>query len=335
MNYAIISLEVNMEQKLTEIFSNTLNTAANALDCFRLIDEFNISTENKADHFVRIFALNYNKDHFDYEALYRLLKNNVANYVFNRKKVLEYEKKGEQVLSARDAIDKFVKISKDAIEKKNYGSGGELGEMLLYVFLEGFQKANKLLSKMELKTNNNTYAHGFDGVHFYLKKYETYSAFQLIYGESKIEDKLSDALREAFISLKTSYGNKSTDLSLLDDSILNEVVEDNDTIEFLKSIIIPRYRPANCKMETEDAFAMFLGYTFSGIMIDGTRSPKDLVDEKIKYDIRNLRRNLATKIKEMELPRASDFYIFVLPFNNAVVDKHNIMKEVLGVDLCN
>lgn len=320
-----------MEQCLNEIFSTTLNASANALGCFRLVDEFNISTENKSDHIVKIFALNYNKDHFDYNGLLRLLKNNVANYVFNRKKILEYKARDEQALSARDAMDKFVSISKDAIAKKNYGSGGELGEMLLYVFLEGFQKANKLLSKMELKTSNNTYAHGFDGVHFYLKKYQGYSAFQLIYGESKIEKDLSTALREAFKSLETSYDNKSTDLSLLDDSILNNVVEDKETIEFLKSIIIPRYRSADCQISTEDAFAIFLGYTFGGIEIDGTTRPKDLVDKQIKEDIKNLKQNLTSKIKAMELPKSSDFYIFILPFNDAIKDKHNIMQEVLGV----
>lgn len=317
--------------EIKNVFTQTLNAAANSLNCFRQVDEFNISTENNTDHIVRIYALNNNKDIFEYDALVRLLQNNVANYVFNRKKVLGYKERDEQVLSSSEAIAKFKEISETALKDGDYGSGGELGEMLLYVFLEAYQKAFKIMSKMEIKTNSNTYAHGFDGVHFLVKKYDKYIANQLIYGEAKIEDELSKSIREAFKSLKTSYDNRTNDISLLDDAILNEVAIDEESTEYLKSIIIPKYRQANSNYENEDAFAIFAGYTFSGVELNANSdAPKIEIDKKIKQDTKNLKRNLIKKINNLMLPKSSDFYIFVLPFNDAPKDKHEIMKKVLG-----
>ena len=142
---------------------------------------------------------------------------------------------------------------------------------------------------------------------------------------------MSKSIREAFKSLKTSYDNRTNDISLLDDAILNEVAIDEESTEYLKSIIIPKYRQANSNYENEDAFAIFAGYTFSGVELNANSdSPKIEIDKKIKQDTKNLKRNLIKKINNLMLPKSSDFYIFVLPFNDAPKDKHEIIKKVLG-----
>ena len=60
---------------------------------------------------------------------------------------------------------------------------GELGELLLFCFLESQLKAPKILSKLELKTTSGLYVNGADGVHF-LKLED--GNYQLIFGESKM-----------------------------------------------------------------------------------------------------------------------------------------------------
>ena len=61
----------------------------------------------------------------------------------------------------------------------------ELGELLLFCFLEGHLDAPKILTKLELKASNQLYVNGSDRVH--LKKLSD-KKYQLIFGESKTYD---------------------------------------------------------------------------------------------------------------------------------------------------
>ena len=75
-------------------------------------------------------------------------------------------------------------IIRKANNPNDYGAGGKLGEILLYLFLENKLDAPKLLSKVELKTSGNQYVFGSDGVHLFQLDNKN---FQLILGESKIK----------------------------------------------------------------------------------------------------------------------------------------------------
>lgn len=311
--------------------SQTLVNASDFMSCFHLINEIELSSVNGFNHNVKLFSLNNNKMHFEYDALINALRNTIVNYVFNRKKVRDYKDKNQIQVGVYEAMEKLVSIDENALSKKNFGSGGELGEILLYGFLESFQKAFKLLSKVEIKTNNDLFANGFDGVHFFKKKYEDYTAYQTIFCEAKIKKDLKEAIKDAFSSLEKSYNKKATDLNLLDSLIFNEIVDDDiETIEFLKSILIPKYRSPNASIETEEAFAVFLGYSFtppkpeSGI-------PKNLLYNKVSKDFNDEIENITKQINAFNLTNARDFYIFILPFNDAVKDKHEIMLKIAGV----
>ena len=121
---------------------------------------------------------------FEYTALIDLLSSNVTNYVFSRKENLDAREKDNIQNLTIKAIKEFRKIKNDS----DSGSGGELGEFLLYTFLESRLNAFKLLSKMELKTNSSDYIKGADGI--YLYEYEDEKKqkhFEYIIGEAKIE----------------------------------------------------------------------------------------------------------------------------------------------------
>ena len=100
---------------------------------------------------------------FDYTALIELLCENITNYVFSRKENLEASEKRKISNLTIKAIKEFRKIKNE----DDNGSGGELGEILLYTFLESRLNAFKLLSKMELKTNSSDYIKGADGIYLY------------------------------------------------------------------------------------------------------------------------------------------------------------------------
>ncbi len=299
-------------------------------ECFRLVDTLELGSSKDYKQTVNLFVLNNVNDKFDYQCLKSLIRNNLANYVFNRRKIDDYIKDGTVVESGFDARDKLVEISENALDKENFGAGGELGEILLYIFLEGFCGSKKLLSKVEIKTNNKDYVKGFDGVHFNIKKTLDGEVYQIIFGESKIVTNLNKAISEAFDSLIGCYENKATEFSLLDESIMNEFAVDNETVEMLKKILIPKYQSANCLCEVEHAFGIFIGYTIQYSEDNRNLHKKAMIDTQIKSDIEKVKVVIANKIAKTYHGNNSDYYIYIMPFNDAKVDKKEIMEYIAG-----
>src|SRR5699024_1508716 len=118
-----------------------------------------------------LFILKINADEFDYATLNENLLDPLIDFSLSIKIRDKYADKPEAL--AAKAREKFV----DYIHNK-----GELGELLLYCFLESHLNAPKVLSKLELKTSTNHYVNGSDGVHFLKLSNGNY---QLIFGESK------------------------------------------------------------------------------------------------------------------------------------------------------
>ena len=96
----------------------------------------------------------------------------MIDYAISRKVKKQYSNRPGSL--SKKARTKFKEYSKN---------DGELGELLLFCFLESQLKAPKILSKLELKTTSGLYVNGADGVHF-LKLED--GNYQLIFGESKM-----------------------------------------------------------------------------------------------------------------------------------------------------
>ena len=109
--------------------------------------------KNKRDS-LNLYALKINANEFNYDNLEEQLVDPMIDYAISRKVKKQYSK-----------------------------NDGELGELLLFCFLESQLKAPKILSKLELKTTSGLYVNGADGVHF-LKLED--GNYQLIFGESKM-----------------------------------------------------------------------------------------------------------------------------------------------------
>ena len=80
-----------------------------------------------------------------------LLKNNIANYVYSRRTYKEYVDNDTICAAVIDAQQKLISINENALDVKNYGSGGELGELLLYVFFRKLPKCSKIIIKSRNK----------------------------------------------------------------------------------------------------------------------------------------------------------------------------------------
>lgn len=276
-----------------------------------------------ANH-VKIYKLPVANGLFDFTRVKDLIANNIKNYVFSRKEIRESILKDTEDALYFKALQKFREIKNE----KDNGNGAELGEIMLYLFMEHDLRAPKIFSKMELKTNRNDYVKGADGVFLQHYLINEFSFFNLIIGESKCENKLTDAINDVFISLESHINNCDFELNLINENIFKETYNEDEIKEIVKVII-----PSNNAGENEiinKAFGVFIGYS---IDVDLSNVPAEkiskTIEEKLKKDIEKVAKKFKENIKNKKLTNYS-FYVYLLPLNNAKKDRKDIMKYLIG-----
>lgn len=287
------------------------------LDGFDHLENYKISKNS-----VEIFSLKINANEFNYSTLQESLIDPLINYSLSRKVKAEYQ--GKPGALSRKARDKFL----DYIQNK-----GELGELMLYCFLESHLKAPKILSKLELKTSTSHYVNGADGVHFAKLKDGN---FQLIFGESKTEKDLTTALSHAFKSIYefkneiNSAGVKKSGLpyekGLISDHLEKETFNTEEK-DFIKSIIYPK---RDNSFEVDDAFGIFIAYEICIDQSDKSLSNSEFrtkIQSQIRGEISNRLQHIERKIDEYKLV-GHDFYIYVVPFTDLTKTRREIQKEI-------
>lgn len=293
--------------------------ANNFLDSFKKIQEKDISEKNK----LNIFMININANEFDYKLLEDNLRDPIISYAISRKVKEKYKNQAGTLV--HKAKEKFIEY---------FQNDGELGELLLYCFLETHLKAAKILSKLELKTTNKKYVNGSDGVH-YLKLPN--GNYQLIFGESKMYTDLYDALGEAFKSIKefkdevNSKGEKKSGIryekGLISDNLNKEFDEDDE--KFLMDIVYPK---GSNEFDVDDAFGIFIGYQINVTTEERQLLPdafRKLIKTKIIDEIDKLEKSIETSIKNKQL-EGHNFYIYIVPFTEIANTRKEIMKEVIN-----
>lgn len=291
----------------------------NFLDSFRKIQEKDINEKNK----LNIFMININANEFDYKLLEENLRDPIISYAISRKVKEKYKNQAGTLVDK--AKEKFVEY---------FQNDGELGELLLYCFLETHLKAAKILSKLELKTTNKKYVNGSDGVH-YLKLPN--GNYQLIFGESKMYTDLYDALGDAFKSIKefkdeiNSKGEKKSGVryekGLISDNLNKEFDEEDE--KFLMDLIYPK---GSNEFDVDDAFGIFIGYQINVTTEERKLSPdafRELIKNKIINEIDKIEKSIETRIKNKQL-EGHNFYIYIVPFTEIENTRKEILKEVIN-----
>lgn len=289
------------------------------LESFEHIGAQKLNNKNKLD----IFLLNSNANEFDYKLLERNLLDPVITYSLSRKVQEKYK--------SRPGI-----LSKKAREKfKNYSQNtGELGELMLYCFLETHLKAPKILSKLELKTSNKLYVNGSDGVH-YLKLEN--GNYQIIFGESKMYQDLSSAIEQALKSIRefkeevNRDGDKKSGITfeknLISDNLEKEFDENDEA--FLTKLIYPSSKN---DFFIDDAFGIFIGYetviSQEEKQLDNSEFRK-IIKQKILNEINRISVNINNKIESKNLS-GHNFYIYIVPFTDIENKRREILGEILN-----
>lgn len=295
-----------------------------AIKQFKHIKHLSISP-NIDDGFLDLFLLPINARNFDYECVADNLIESVAEYALSWKIREKYKDKAMTL--SKTARDKF---------KKADVNDGELGELLLFCFLEGHLEAPKILSKLELKTSNKLYVNGSDGVH--LKKVSD-QRYHLVFGESKTYTNLSDAFKNAFKSIyefKNEINDKDEEKSGISfergliSSYIEPIMFDDDEEEILNILLYPENKPKS-DIRLDDAFSIFVGYE-----IDITKEQKELssdefpdkIEKKIISQIKNYKNEIYELIKKYGLIGYT-FYIFIMPFTDIDKNRKKILKRVI------
>lgn len=296
----------------------------NAIRPFKHIRKFSIS-KNQDDGSIDLFLLPVNARNFDYQCVIDNLLESVADYSLSWKIRKDYNNKAMTL--SKKAREKFK------VAKKNEG---ELGELLLFCFLEGFLEAPKILTKLSLKTSQNVHINGSDAVH--LKKISD-ERYHLIFGESKTYSNLSRAFSDAFKSIRefkeeiNLKGNKKSGIAyekgLISSNVEADIFEDEDK-EILDLLIYPEKR-GNNKIKLDDAFSIFVGYQIDIKNEQIKCSNRDFqveIENKVKSQIENFKDKIYKKIIENNLIGHS-FYIFIVPFTEIEKNRKEILKGIL------
>lgn len=275
---------------------------------------------NGQNNTLRLFMLNTENKLFNYDELYEYILPNVLKYVFSRKRLAGIEDDPQkQMTIILEALSHLRPIENE----KDKGAGGELGEILLYLFLEQDLKAPKLFSKVELKTNAQDYIKGSDGIHFkFRKNAQSEPIMQLIIGEAKIKNDLKEGIKEAFKSINTYLTSNIQDRNLLDTHLMDQFVDEEE------ARIIKEYITAIPRKPKETVFGIFIGYSieYSGTSDSNDEYDQKIIEENIKQ-VLNLRQEIINQISKYSVSNY-EFNFYFLPFHDAMRDRKTIMKQL-------
>lgn len=290
------------------------------------LDNFHLLVDEKKDNTqLKFYCPLVDANAFNYDNLIISLRDAAAHYCLSRRTWDEYMRQPMQL--SHLVREKFKELDQNK---------GELGELLLFSFLETDLKAPKLLTKMELKTNPNLYFNGADGVH-YLKLSD--GNYQLIFGESKAYDDLGNGISKALDSIKNFKNNSIKDddsgtvkgiefeKGLLSACIMQECYTEDERA-FLKSLIYPK--SSNTYM-VDTAFAVFVLYNLKISPNEKKRSNSDFrkwLFSRLEMEISQMLPSILGKIKRRDLVGHS-FYFYLVPFEKMQDSQKNVLVKVV------
>ena len=274
-----------------------------------------------ANHDLQIFCLKFDDFDFDYHGLWKHLRNNIGYYVYSRAQIKQYMDDDEISALAYDAIAHI----KEMIAIGKMPTGNELGELLLYIFLEQVLNAPKLMSRVEFGNHGGIFTSESAGIHL-LTADDTVPFNQVVLGTSMINDNLQVAIDSAFIDAQKLKNRKKDERRFVESNIFATSFPEK-IYNQLETIILP---DETSMKKPATAFGMFLGYTLSGISASGKAidAYQNEVFDKLKTDILNQVPFIESKITQYGLDGYS-LYIYLLPFADADEDKKDIMDKLL------
>jgi hypothetical protein len=281
---------------------------------------------------LNLFTLRVTNNQFVYNELIELLADQLHYFALSRtevKKLVDAGKFRTLTDKAKGLLRNHLDIKKNDSSSSKETEGGELGEILLYCLLESHLNAPKILTKLELKTSNQMFVNGADGVHLLKLNDKDY---QLIFGESKLNSDLQQGIYKAFESigklLSQKGGKKDFEIELVSSQLVKEAYDEN-SYDVLKKIIIPSASADETNID--HSFGIFLGFNID-IDAEEKKMPnhefREKIRNKISTQVHSLINSINYQIRKAEFT-GYNFYIYVIPFSDLEETRKEIIKELL------
>ena len=269
---------------------------------------------------LNLHILKIENNQFCYPELINELSNHFISFSLSRKDIADFKKNEKYGELYRKAASKF----------RDYNvNEGEAGELLLFCFLESHLKAPKILTKLEIKLSSNDYAKGSDGINLLELAPKNY---QLIFGESKLDQSLTTLISQAFKSINDFLTRKKNniydEIGLINSQLCKEAF-DEDLYQFLKSVIMPKANVTD-PIVKNNAFAIFAGFEFDPTDEENRLSNDrflKLIKSKIKAEVESKMSHIKKKIEEYKLYNYT-FYVYVFPFMKLDETRKDIIKKI-------
>lgn len=276
---------------------------------------------------LNLFTLRVTNNEFVYNELIESLGNQLHTFALSRKEVKQLIEEGK----LRTLTDRAKERLRDHTKIKGDGKneGGELGEILLYCFLESHLNAPKILTKLELKTSSQMFVHGADGVHFLKLDDKNY---QLILGESKLISDLDIGINRAFSSISsllTEKGKKRNfELQLVNSQLVKEAY-DEGMYNFLKKVIIPN--ASDDETNIDYSFGIFLGFDIPVTTDEKLLTNSEFRDCIRKKIIEKVEKSIDVINKQIDMAHFTgyNFYIYVIPFTDLEKTRKEVIEGLL------
>ena len=265
---------------------------------------------------MHLYIPKINARRFDNLATIEVLLEVVKDFSLPRLKVQKYRDK-----------EKMAKLYKESRKTfRSYTTNtGELGEILLYNFLEGALRAPKILSKMSLKTAPGDYTKMSDGNH-YLKLHNP-DRYHIIFGEAKMYKNLSKGFKSAFKSIADHQSGKEFEKSLISSQIENEFIEEVDK-KMINAILYPS--DSEIKIKVSDAFGIFIGFEIDNT--EGQTKTEDDYEKWVKNKIVSIVKSRTATIEKYITENklvGDNFYVYLMPFIDLDESREEITKGVI------
>lgn len=280
-------------------------------DVFTKVADGSIDIPNPNE--VRAYILNTNVYSLDYSDLTDLVMDNICSYVYSRE---EIRNDGQD----RRAISKSVLRASQ--ELRNQANDDQLGQILIYIFLEKVLGAPKLMSKIEMKDN---YING-DGLFLNSTGPDKY---QIVIGSSKLFDDAIIAIDELIkkVDVVVENGILNPNKLLVDVNFMAHF--STNELQNLRNILVP----SKGKHLRTTAFGLFIGYTskVDKNLLNSLSEEKaeKYIKDCTQRDLELVIEHLNKEISKNGLQRYS-FYVYMMPFTDVKIDSDRIMYEVRG-----
>lgn len=288
-------------------------------DVFEIFYEGDIRLPDRPSS-LKMYLLPIFNDELQIGELKKHVHRNLGRYVFSRAAYNGFIEDGDVESIVSYAIGR---LKEDPLVKTN-SPGVYLGEILLYSFLEHSLQAPKIMSRVEFPNSVGQPNVVSEGVHLVELPDGYLTSHQLVFGASDIEGDLGMAVDRAFEKISRMRANQGAEYRVIETAALNRIF-DSDTNHMLLKLV----KPSRSKSNTaEMAFGLFLGYTAK---VDYTKCPGMPYADALRSQIESDAAAARTKIMgivESEGLRGFSFYVYILPFNDAVREKDSIMSDV-------